>query len=374
MPPGRPPWLRPLDRLAARDDLIGTLAGLLATSLAVRALVRFLRIGGRDRILVLAGQMFTALVPLFILIAAFAPHDDALPRRLIVRFRLSDGAAEAVETLFTRPPGATGTISVLSALILFFALLSFTRSLQRSYEAAWELPATGLRGTLTGLGGTAMLLAYVVLIAVVGSLLRHNAVIDAGWFVVRVLIASVIWWQLQYLLLSRRVPRRRLVAGALAAGIGQVVISIYSAIWMPGLIQSNASSYGVIGVTFALLTWLIIISSGVVVSAVVSAEAGRGTYLDSLVHLAGRGLAGLPGIGDEQVEDGREDRDQERGQEGGPEAVDAEVAAQPGRDPQQGRVHDQREESQGQDRQRQADQMQDRPEHGVDDGEEQRDP
>jgi membrane protein len=43
---------------------------------------------------------------------------------------------------------------------------------------------------------------------------------------------------------------------------------------MPHLVTSKAERYGVIGVTFALLTWLIVVSAGIVVAAVVSAEAG----------------------------------------------------------------------------------------------------
>jgi membrane protein len=52
------------------------------------------------------------------------------------------------------------------------------------------------------------------------------------------------------------------------------VVAVYSTVWMPHLVTSNAERYGVIGVTFALLTWLIVLSAGIVVAAVVSAEAG----------------------------------------------------------------------------------------------------
>ena len=52
------------------------------------------------------------------------------------------------------------------------------------------------------------------------------------------------------------------------------MISIYSVAWMPRLIATNAERYGVIGVTFAILTWLIALSAAIVVTAIVSAEAG----------------------------------------------------------------------------------------------------
>jgi membrane protein len=70
------------------------------------------------------------------------------------------------------------------------------------------------------------------------------------------------------------VPRRQLLPGAVVASIGQVVVSFYSALWMPRLVTSNAERYGVIGVTFALLAWLIVIGFTVVAAAVVSAEIG----------------------------------------------------------------------------------------------------
>jgi membrane protein len=43
---------------------------------------------------------------------------------------------------------------------------------------------------------------------------------------------------------------------------------------MPRVIESNAARYGIIGITFALLTWLIVVGFCVVVVAVISVEVG----------------------------------------------------------------------------------------------------
>jgi membrane protein len=266
--------VRPLQRLISREDTVGALARRIAESFVVRCLLRFQRIRGRDRILVLAGQAFTAVVPLFILLAAYG-SDDALARHIDDRFRLTGDAATAVDSLFARPPGSTSGLTIIGALVLFFSLLSFTRSLQRTYEAAWELPALGWRGTVDGLAAVLLLLAEVVALAVLGGLLRRVPAGRELTFLVAVPLAVVLWLQLQRLLLTRRVSRRRLLPGALAAGAGQVVAAAYSAAWMPHLMEANASRYGVIGVTFALLTWLIVVCGGVVVAAVVSGEFGR---------------------------------------------------------------------------------------------------
>jgi membrane protein len=272
---GPPPdVLRPLRRLAVRDDHVGRLAGRIAASFLVACLLRFIRISGRDRILVLAGQGFTAVIPLLILLAAFAPNDDPLPDRLTERFGLTGEAETAVRTLFTRPPDATGAFTIGSVVLLFFSVLSFAKYLQRVFEAAWELPSLGWRGQLDGLAGVALMLTQVVALGLLSSLVRRLPGGGFLSFVVSTCLAVVLWLQLQRLLLSRRVSRRKLLPGALTAGLAQAVAAVYSTVWMPHLVSSNAERYGVIGVTFALLTWLIVVSAGIVVAAVVSAEAG----------------------------------------------------------------------------------------------------
>jgi membrane protein len=272
--PGEAGSIRPLARLSQRDDALGRVADRVAGSFLVACLLRYVHIGGRDRILVLAGQAFMALIPLFIVIAAVGPNNNTVGRRMIERFGLTGSAADAVRTLFARPPDAAGAITLTGAVVLFFSTLSYARSLQRTYEAAWNLPSVGWRGTVQGLAGVALMLSEIAALALLAGLIRRLPAGGALTFLLPAPLVVLLWLQLQRLLLSGRVTRRRLLPGALAAGAGQVFISVYSAAWMPHLISENAAQYGVIGVTFALLTWLIVVSAAMVVAAVVSAEAG----------------------------------------------------------------------------------------------------
>src|SRR5204862_369431 len=51
-----------------------------------------------------------------------------------------------------------------------------------------------------------------------------------------------------------------------------------SGLVMPGLIATDAARYGLIGVTFALVSWLIVLGLTLVAVAVVSAELGRAVH------------------------------------------------------------------------------------------------
>lgn len=275
----RPRALASLLALVERDARLSALAGRFAGSVAIGVVKRFRRIGGRDRVLILAGQAFTALIPLLVVAAAFG-SDDALGERVATRFELTGGAREAVVTLFSRPPGMTGGITLLGIVVLLFSVLSFTRSLQRTYEAAWDLPSAGVRGTVNGLSGVALLLAQILALSLLTNAMRGLPAADAFTVVVQVVLATLLWWELQFLLLSRRVERRQLIPGALVAGTAQAAVALYSTIWMPHLMTTNAERYGVIGITFALLTWLIVVAAGMVATAVVSAEVGERTRSD----------------------------------------------------------------------------------------------
>ena len=255
----------------------GTAVAARADSLlVVRCLRRFGAINGRDRALVLGGQAFTTVIPLLIVVAAAASQKGptALADRMANRFHVSGTSAQAIRTLFERPPGAAGAITITGSVVLLFSLLSLTRSLQRTYEAAWRLPAIGMRGTLNGMTAIGLLITSLLVLSLLAGLLRQVPAGTAFAFVLRVVASTAVWLVLQRLLLSRRVPFRQLLAGSLVVGAGSAALSLYSALWMPRVIETNAARYGIIGITFALLTWLIIIGFALVAAAVISAEMG----------------------------------------------------------------------------------------------------
>lgn len=244
----------------------------------VRVLLRFAAINGKNRMVILASQAFTAVVPLLLVIASLAASPEGnnrLATSLVQRFRLKGQAATALEALFSRPPDAVGGFGLVSIVLLAFSVLSLARTLQDCFEAAWGLPPRGLRGTLYGISGTALFVLEIAAITLTAGLLRGTPGGAVTTWFARAAESVLIWLLLQYVLLSGRIPWRRLVPGALLAGAGQLLISAGSAIYMPNLIASNSARYGLIGVALALITWLLIIAAAIVVGAAAGAELAR---------------------------------------------------------------------------------------------------
>ena len=62
---------------------------------------------------------------------------------------------------------------------------------------------------------------------------------------------------------------------AVVSAAAQVGTGVAAAIWLPRLIERDASHYGVVGVAVALVSWLVVIAFVTVAGAVAGAWASR---------------------------------------------------------------------------------------------------
>ncbi len=244
-----------------------------AGTVPVRLLRLFLRIDGRDRVLMLAGQAFIAVIPLLIVVASFAGADgsSAVGGYLVRRFDLDGSAETSVRLLFERPPEAAGGTTLLSLVVLLWTVNSFARSLQRTFADTWSLPRRAPGVVLHRAAGLLVLLVVLSGASWAGRLTDAGVLGTVLGLVIQVGVLVGGWLVATHLLLSRRVPVADLLPGAVATAAVQLLAGWGTALWMPQLVARNADHYGVIGAALALVSWLIVIAAIIVASAV----AGR---------------------------------------------------------------------------------------------------
>jgi uncharacterized BrkB/YihY/UPF0761 family membrane protein len=156
------PWLP-----AERSEDLNALIQRVLDSYVGCCVLRFIRMSGFDRCIVLSAQAFTALIPLFIVVASAAPagREDALAQGIIRRFALSGESADAVTQLFSTPADSTSSIAVFSALLMLYSGVAFTRRLQRMYRAAWDQETGGIRSSVFAALGLAALILEILVAA-----------------------------------------------------------------------------------------------------------------------------------------------------------------------------------------------------------------
>jgi uncharacterized BrkB/YihY/UPF0761 family membrane protein len=255
-----------------RTDLVRLATFWFRPAFVLRVVNRFQKIAGFDRAIALASSALTALIPLAILASlvrtALGGKDTAT--RIIERYDLTGGGAEAVKDIFAAPTGSSSSIGIIGLFFLLIAVLSFTRGMQRLFEQTWELRPLSVRNTVNGLKWIAGLVVYLGLAGVLHGVLGHTRLeLTAHLLTIPLSVAFFVWSG--YVLSAKRIPWRELRAFGVVAAILSAIYDIGATVYVPHLFSTYATRYGVIGAVFAMISTLFC----VMVVIVGSAAAGR---------------------------------------------------------------------------------------------------
>jgi uncharacterized BrkB/YihY/UPF0761 family membrane protein len=255
-----------------RERVLRTLTFWLRPEFVLRVVNRFQKVAGFDRSIALASSALTATIPLAIITSAVASQlgGKSTADRIIQRYDLSGGGAEAVKDIFSPASGTSTSVGIVGFLFLVVALLSFTRAVQRLFEQTWELTPLSVRNTFNGLLWVAGLAGYLGISGFLHAALGHSRLEFTATLLVVPVAALFLGWS-GWVLSAKRIARDALIPFAV---VGSVVLAVYSVgavVYVPHLFSTYSTRYGVIGAVFAMISALFC----VMVAVVGSAAAGR---------------------------------------------------------------------------------------------------
>jgi uncharacterized BrkB/YihY/UPF0761 family membrane protein len=255
-----------------RERATRTLTFWLRPEFVLRVVNRFQKVAGFDRAIALASGALTATIPLTIVTSAAASQlgGKGTAERIIDRYELTGGGAEAVTAVFAPPTGVSTSLGIVGILFLLVAVLSFTRAMQRLFEQTWELETLSVRNTANGLlwvGGLVLYLAVSGLLH--AGLGRSRLELSAALLGAPVAAVFLLWSG--RVLSGRRIARDDLVPFAILGSVLLAAFSVGATVYVPHLFSTYATRYGVIGAVFAMISTLFV----AMVILVGSAAAGR---------------------------------------------------------------------------------------------------
>lgn len=244
----------------------------LRPAFVLRVLNRFQRVAGFDRAIALASSALTALIPLAIVAGAILPHIDAqdAARKIIARYGLTGGGAQAVRDVLTPAGGTDSEVSLIGIFLLVLAVLSFARGVQRLFEQTWELKPLSVRNSVNALLWILGLICYVAVSWWAHGLVDVSRVQVVGNLLVTPASAIFLTWSGR-VLSARRIEWRSLLPFGLVAAVVLAICLTGEAFYVPRLFSTYASRYGVIGAVLAMISALFV----VMVVLVASAATGR---------------------------------------------------------------------------------------------------
>ena len=259
-------------RHVRRQRVLRTLTFWLRPEFLLRVVSRFQKVAGFDRAIALASGALTATIPLMIFISSIATEvgGKGTAERIIDRYELTGGGAEAVRDVFAPPSGSSTSLGIIGLLFLMVAVLSFTRAVQRLFEQAWDLEALSVRNTFNGLLWIVGLAVYLGVSGILHAQLgRSRLELSAALLSAPLTVVFLIWSG--RVLTAKRLGRHDLIPFAAVGAVLLGLFSVGATVYVPHLFNTYATRYGVIGAVFAMISTLFC----VMVVLVGSAAAGR---------------------------------------------------------------------------------------------------
>ena len=239
----------------------------------LRVVNRFQKVAGFDRAVALASSALTATIPLLIIVSAAASElgGKGTADRIIDRYGLTGGGAEAIREIFAPPAGTSTSIGIAGFLFFMIAVLSFSRAVQRLVEQTWELSPLSVRNTFNGLLWIGGLTAYIAISGFIHAALgRSTLELTAALLSAPVTGAFLLWSG--RVLSARRIERPDLIPFAVVGAALLTACSVAATVYVPHLFDTYATRYGVIGAVFAMISGLFCFSAVVVGSAAAGRE------------------------------------------------------------------------------------------------------
>ena len=256
-----------------RERVVRTLTFWLRPEFVLRVVSRFQKVAGFDRSIALASSALTATIPLAIIASSVSSQlgGRETSERIIDRYELTGGGAEAVKDVFSPPSGTSTSITIVGVLFLVVAILSFSRAVQRLFEQTWELTPMSVRNTFNGLLWIGGLSVWITVSSAIHAALGRGRLELAATLLIVPLSALFLIWSAR-VLSAKRIPREDLYPfGAIGAGLF-AAYSVGAAVYVPHLFSTYATRYGVIGAVLAMISVLFCIMVVLVASAVAGRE------------------------------------------------------------------------------------------------------
>jgi membrane protein len=218
-----------------------------------------------NRGMLFAATLLLCLFPFLIIANALAGRSAAtgLARHL----GLNQQAAADVGALFTSSAATSSAVTGTAWVFFILGGIAAATAIQQLYEAAFELDSRGMRDLLRRLIWLAVLVGCSALAGWAGPWLR-----GAGGPVLLGVIGLVVltgfWWFTIWFLLGSRISWRDAFPAAVATAVFWLGMEAVFSVIFSGMVTSDDTKYGPIGVVFALMSWLIAIGVVIILGAV----------------------------------------------------------------------------------------------------------
>ncbi len=210
----------------------------------------------------LAYRLFLLMLPLAVIVVALAGFDQSASESTSEHLRLGEALTSVIAQAGTDAQRSRGPLLVTGLVAFTIAAWGLLGALQYTAATAWQIPTRRFPGKgRVFVRLAASLLVFGVVLYV--SLVVRRAGLWAG---MAGSLANTIGAFVGFLGLGWILPRRCkewfwLLPGAAVSAVGYLLIQAVAAFYLPGKLSNASATYGALGITLTLLTYLFLIGA-----------------------------------------------------------------------------------------------------------------
>lgn len=237
-----------------------------------RLVSELVRVEVIDRSLAIGAQGLLAVLPLLVVVAAFAPPSFGADVLAHIRdaMGLTAELAAPIKELVKPEAEVRAEVGLIGLLVTLISATSFSRALQRTYAKIWDLTGVRRRGAIrSSVLWLAGWLVYLYGMILLEPLLADLPGDPAPSVVIVLVLQLLAWWWSARVLLLWRIPWSALLPSAALTVAGMLLLTWGSDVVMPRYAKVSVEQFGTFGLVLAAASWLVAFGFVVIVMAVV---------------------------------------------------------------------------------------------------------
>lgn len=261
-------------RFVARWKLRGeryweSLRGTPLGTLIERIINGFTAIEPFDRAMTLAAQAFVSIVPIMIVLAAVRPNKESFGATMGDVMGLSNDVQEALSGSIPSSASVVSGVGFFGFLVAFFSATSYSRALERMFLKVWDVPKPPLRTAWRWVATIVAVMVALALLALTQSILADRPFDNVLETAVRFVVWTVVWTYVPWVLMRTEISLRALTFTGAIIAVALTALGAFGTIYLPIVLTTGAEEFGVLGLVFAYISWIFVLSFAIVGATVV---------------------------------------------------------------------------------------------------------
>ena len=229
-----------------------------------------------DRGMTLAATAFTSVLPILIVAGALRSRMDPATGPIFAEhLGFDDATADILEKSLPGGAAELRATGIIGVVILVISATSMARALERALHTIWHTSTVSIKFAWRWLATVVAVVIGLALIVATRIILRGDGPIPVIEFIAEVALWGLLWWIASWIVINRRVSLRELLPGAALAGLGFAVAGQVGRLLLPPLFADSALRYGVLGIGFTYIGWLLVLA----IILLIASTIGRVAYL-----------------------------------------------------------------------------------------------